>query len=211
MNTQMVRPTIIAAIALATWLVTGPQVLAQGTATGPVTAHDISGPPYEVFIGDLGAPIPIDLDPNGPPWTKEIFVPVGVTVPPGSILTVHETIINVGTEDWWDWHEHIAPDPFGSVPGLWNDPPKLMVDGNPITFDFMGTGTPDLWMDNFSDPVRPGDILEVWKDIRLLQLGSDPTVPALVIHEYPTPEPASMALLGAGGLFLLVRRRRRDG
>ncbi len=174
---------------------------AQGTATGPVTTHTVDNGPI-VLIGDPTNPFSIDLDPNGPPWTKNIIDP-NLLMINGGILDIVETIINVGTEPWLDWHEHILPDATGVVPGIWVNV-NMSINGNPIGFNAVGLNTANLWLDTFTQQVLPGDILEIHK-----QLDASPT-PALFtlrIEEYPTPEPASAALLGIGSLLVLARRR----
>lgn len=169
---------------------------AQGTANGPVTQHDIDPGPI-VFIGDAANPIKIDLDPLGPPWTKEIFDPNGLLAN-GGLLDIVETIINAGTESWFDWHEHILPNANGVVPGVWTSV-KMSINGNPIVFNDLGLNTPNLWLDNFSQPVLPGDILTINKQVDVFPTsGGIPGTPVLVIEEYPTPEPASAALMALG-------------
>lgn len=178
--------------------------LAQGTATGPNTSHNVDPGPG-VLIGSPINPIPIDLDPTGPPWTKTIFDPNFLTLS-GGPLNLNETILNVGTEPWYDWHEHILPDATGAVPGLWTSV-FMSVNGNPITFNAVGLGTPNLWLDTFSQPILPGDVLNVRKIIDVYP--GTPGVPnqPIVIAEYPTPEPASLALLSLGSLAVLGRRK----
>ncbi len=179
--------------------------LAQGTATGPFTSHFVDPGPI-VLIGDPASPIPIDLDPTGPPWFKSITDPSGVITAP-SLLTMIETIQNVGTEPWLDWHEHILPNAAGvTSPSTWFSV-KLSINGNPIGFNSIGLGTGDLWLDTFSQPVLPGDILVVEKEVEAFPLPPGSTGPILRIAEYPTPEPASLALLSLGSLSVLGRRK----
>jgi len=56
------------------------------------------------------------------------------------------------------------------------------------------------------DPVPVGSNLQIEK---WLIFEPGPAGSAIVVREYPTPEPASLALLSAGGLLALCRRRRR--
>lgn len=180
---------------------------AQGTATGPNTSHNVD-PGLIVEVGTPINPIPIDLDPLGPPWTKTINDP-NLLLLNGGPLDLNESIINVGTEPWYDWHEHILPDATGAVPGLWSSV-QMAVNGNPIGFNVIGLGTADLWLDTFSQPILPGDVLNVRKIIDVF-----PGIPGafqqpIVIQEYPTPEPASLALLSLGSLAVLGRRKEND-
>lgn len=179
--------------------------LAQGTATGPFTNHIVEPGPV-VNIGSLINPIPIDLDPNGPPWFKSVSDPNGVITSPTDLF-FNETIINVGTEPWYDWHEVILDPPAGLPQSNWVDV-KVLVNGTTIGFSSSGLGTPVLDLFDFSQPVLPGDILEIQK---IVGAYDTTTVSGafLRILEYPTPEPASLALLSLGGLSFL--RRRKEG
>lgn len=178
-------------------------VLAQGTATGPVTTHIVEPGPV-VNIGSLINPIPIDLDPVGPPWFKNIMDPNGVLTVPTDLM-FNETIINVGTEPWYDWHEVILAPPVTLPQSNWLNV-NLLVNGNAISFNSTGLGTPTLDLFDFSQPVMPGDILEIQKIVGAY----DTTAVSgafLRIMEYSTPEPASLALLSLGSLSILCRRK----
>ncbi len=177
---------------------------AQGTATGPFTSHIVDPGPI-VFIGDPVNPIPIDLDPNGLPWFKSITDPNAVVTGPG-LLSMVETIQNVGNEPWFDWHEHILPNAAGVTSSTWFSV-KLSINGSPIGFVPTGLGTADLWLDTFSLPVLPGDILVIEKEVEVFPLTPGSSGPILRIQEYPTPEPASAALIGLGSIALLSKRR----
>lgn len=192
------------ALAILTLCLFTSQVFAQGTATGPNTTHQVDPGPV-VVIGDPTNPFPIDLDPTGPPWTKTIVDPNQLILN-GGLLTVDETIINVGNEPWLDWHEHILPDPFGVVPGIWLNV-NMLINGNPIGFNVIGLGTPDLWLDTFTQPVLPGDVLSIRKVMEVTPGIPGTFTQPIIIEEYPTPEPASAALISLGSLMLLARRK----
>jgi hypothetical protein len=196
---------LISPIVAITVIAIGSVAFGQGTATGPFSSHVITGTFVEIDAGG-GVPFPIDLDPGGLPWTKDIIDPFG-TFLPGGVLTIRETIVNVGNEPWFDWHEHILPDAVGAIPGVWTSV-NLLINGGPIAFLPTGLGTADLWLDNFSQPVLPGDILTVNKEVQVFaSTGGVPGAPLLTIEEYPTPEPASAALLSLGSLLVLGRRK----
>jgi hypothetical protein len=200
MYKHLTRTILIPAIAVGL-LMFSHSAQAQGTATGPITSHIVDPGPI-VVIGDPASPIPIDLDITGPPWLKNIADPFGNIIG-GGPLDLNETIINVGNEPWLDWHEHILPDATGIVPGLWVFV-DMTINGNPITFNAVGLGTPDLWLDTFSQPVFPGDVLNVRK---IIDATPGPALLQMRIAEYPTPEPASAALIGIGSLLLVARRK----
>lgn len=179
---------------------------AQGTQ-GIETFHEFETGTSTVYIGGPNDPlnpfpIPIDLDPFGPPWIKHIQGNSLVGTPP--IIQIHETIINIGTEPWLDWHERAVPPANGLVPPIWTGV-QMMVDGQVIGFNAVGLQTPNLHLDQFSTPVHPGSTLEIWKE---LDVGPDFFLlnPELVLEQYPTPEPATLALMGLGGLVTLRRR-----
>lgn len=193
-----------------TLLIMSSPVWAQGTATSPFTAHEVEPGPIVYVGGPLDSingpdPIPIDLDPTGGPWSKSITDPDFLITTP-TILQMVETIINVGDEPWFDWHEHILPNAAGVPSSSTWVSVKLFVNGTPITFASGGLGTQDLWVDTFSQPVLPGDILTVEKEVEAFPLPFPTGDPILRLQEYPTPEPASAALIGLGGLALLKRR-----
>lgn len=173
--------------------------MAQGTASGPTTFHDVTPGPF-VSVGPQG----IDLDANGPPWTKYIFDDDG-NLNRSSTLSIRERIINIGNEPWHDWHEHIIPGPTGAF-GRWTEV-QLLINGAPILFNTGGIGTADLTLDGFSQSVLPGDTLTINKSLRITDYVQTPGAPVVLIQEYPTPEPASLGLIGLGSLVLLKRRK----
>jgi len=181
--------------------------LAQGTALGPFTDHDIVAGPA-VLIGSAGSPMPIDLDPAGQPWTKGFFDPNGFGA--GNVtVDVIETIENVGTESWDDWHEHIIGDPqSATAPSFWSAVLSLEINGNPITFIPTGVGTKNLWLDQFSQPVQPGDILTIHKQVDVFNTAGDTQAPLVRMEEYPTPvpEPATCLLMVLGLAVVALRR-----
>ena len=206
MYLQHVRKMMVAAVAVV-MLAFSTTAKAQGTANGPLTFHSVTPGPI-VVIGSPLNPFPIDLDPVGPPWTKHIDDPNGLMLN-GGVMELNESIINVGTEPWYDWHEHIQPNipgVFPPFPGIWLNA-VMTVNGNPIGFNANGFGTPNLDLFNFSQPVLPGDILNIRKQIHVF--ANTTGVPGFLmeIQEYPTPEPASAALIGLGSLALMARRR----
>jgi len=153
------QPTFFAILAIGFFC---NSTFAQGTATGMFTSHSV-GPGLIVNIGDAASPISIDLDPTGLPWSKGFFDDRGFTSG-GGTLDNFETILNAGTEAWGDWHEHLIGDPASaSAPSFWSAAVSLEVNGSPITFSATGIGTKDLWFDNFSLPVLPGDVLTIHK------------------------------------------------
>jgi hypothetical protein len=187
----------------------GTASFAQGVAGGPFTNHSVDPGPV-VNIGNAAAPIPIDLDPLGPPWNKSIGDPQNVVVGVMPVDIV-ETILNVGTEPWGDWHEILLPPPAGLPPHTWLNVVGLSVNGNPIGFTAAGFGTQSLTLNNFSQPVLPGDVFGIHK--QALVDGSVDAMggPLIRMQQYPTPwvpEPTSIVLVATAGLALSLMRRR---
>jgi len=182
---------------------------AQGVSTPLFTIHSVSPGPT-VFIGNSASPIPVDLDPTGPPWNKSIGDP-NQNVAGIATIDIVETLVNAGTEVWTDWHEFMLPPPVGLAPPIWTNVVSLSINNNPITFTATGLGTGTLDLFNFSQPVLPGDIFGIHK--QALVDGSIVANGAFLrIQEYPTtvPEPASVAIVAMGSLAAAGLRRRRS-
>jgi hypothetical protein len=105
MNSLLSKLILTPALALALFT-TSSTAFAQGTATGPFTNHFVDPGPI-VLIGDPLNPIPIDLDPNGPPWTKEILDP-NLLMVNGGPLEIIENIRNGMSTFFRAW---VAPSP----------------------------------------------------------------------------------------------------
>lgn len=209
LTTVIPRRILTATLAVALFTACN-SALAQGVAGDPATTHDIETGPV-VLIGDPNNPMPIDLDPNAQPWAKSFFDPQMLAA--GDItVDIIETIENVGTEAWGDWHEHIIGDPASATsPSFWSSVVSLQINGSPITFVATGIGTKDLGLDTFSQPVLPGDILTIHKQVDVFNntAGAD-GFPLVRMQEYPTPavpEPASFVLVAMSSLTLLARKR----
>jgi hypothetical protein len=180
---------------------------AQGVSSPLFTIHTVDPGPV-VFIGNSASPVPVVLNPVGPPWNKSIGDPnqnvVGIAT-----IDIIETLVNAGTIPWTDWHEFMLPPPVGLQPPKWTNVISLTINGNPITYTATGLGTGSLDMFNFSQTVLPGDVFGIHK--QALVDGSITANGAFLrIQEYPTsvPEPTCVALL-AMGTFMYVRVRRR--
>jgi hypothetical protein len=182
--------------------------LAQGVGNGgslpTVFMQNTANNGWNV-VDPQGQPIPVQLDPNGPVWSKVFTDPNGGNFfqpafgPP---LPVYEALQVAPTLPWTDWHEDVIhPD------WVWTNPSILVNGVTPGGLTITGAGTNSLSF--FFNPVAPGSIVEIFKDLVYTGVPGTTFIGTLNIHEYPTPEPASAALLGCAGVLLLSRRRRK--
>ncbi len=211
MKTQnMFRLSAIVAISL----IASPMALAQGVgnlASLP-TQFQASPPNGWIVISPTGGPIPVVLDPLGPVWKKDFTGPNGGPFQQpalGSALPVTEVLQVAGNIPWTDWHEDVvgidasgAPDPGW----VWSNP-HLLVNGVPAPgLTITGAGTGNLSF--FFNPVAPGSTVIIRKELVYNGLPGTVFNGTLAITEYPTPEPATLGLLGLGSVVMLRRRNR---
>lgn len=180
---------------------------AQGVAGNPSTSHVVQPGP-QVIIG-VPAAMPIDLDPLSGPWHKNIGDPNFNAAGPATVDLL-ESIQNVGTEPWGDWHEHLLPAPSGLPAHVWDSVVNITINGSPIGYTATGLGTQTLNLFNFSQPVMPGDIFFIHK--RFNTVGSGGVTGAFVrLQQWPTPwvpEPMSFGLAAMGAVIFSGMRRR---
>ncbi len=197
-----IKCLVIASISLAV----SQMALAQGVGNlGSLpTQFETPIPPTGwVVVDPAGGPIPVSLDPNGPVWGKNFTGPNGgpfsypAFAPP---LPVVELLVVAGNLAWTDWHEDVL-DPNWS----WANP-SILVNGSVPTG--LTTSLSGGSLSFFFDPVAPGSLIDIRKDLVYNGLPGTTFVGTLPIHEYPTgvPEPASIGLFCIGGLWAFRRR-----
>lgn len=209
MNHQLARPTMFFGCTLFVLALFTPnsRSFAQGVSTPLFTNHVVVPGPL-VEIGNAANPIPVDLDPLGPPWNKSVGDPNNIVMGLSNVDFI-ETLVNVGTEPWTDWHEVFLAPPVGLIPPVWTNVFGLSVNSAPITFTATGLGTGTLDLFNFSQPVLPGNVFRIHK--RGLIDGSLISAGFLRLQEYPTtvPEPANLAFFALLGFAAFQTRRTR--
>ncbi len=214
MQLRNIRNAIVTAIV---GLGLAPFALAQGVGNlGSLpTQFATTAPPTGWNVGGSAGPIPVVLDPAGPMWGKSFTGPNGgpflypPTSPSNPPLNVSEMLQVAGNLPWTDWHEEVIGIDVAGAPDFgwsWANP-FILVNGQPATgLSITGVGTNTLSF--FFDPVAPGSIVQIRKE--LVYTGNPGAVFAgtLAVHEYPTgvPEPATLGLLGVAALCVLRRR-----
>lgn len=153
-------------------------------------------------------PYDVIRDPTGPAWLKELWGPnaAPVIAQPGQTFDLSETLIVGGNLPWLDWHEKII------TPGWeWVTPTVFLANGNApsgLSVAYTpSTATQGGEIDFYFDPLQPGTQVNIRKRLQYIGVPGTVFTGGILIAEYPTPEPASLALLGLGSLALLRRRR----
>jgi hypothetical protein len=192
-------------------LVAAQIALAQGVGNpGSLPTQFQTGTPANGWLVDSTAgAIPVILDPLGPAWGKSFTGPNGGPFsynPFAGPLPVTELLVVApNSPSWTDWHEEVL-DPSGQTTWSWANP-TMLVNGLPapgLTTSLSGNS-----VSFFFNPIFPGDTVTIRKDLVLNNPNPGQLFTGtLAIHEFPTPEPASMALLGLGSAFMLRRRSR---
>jgi hypothetical protein len=158
-----------------------------------------------LVIDPNGTPIPVSLNPNGQPWSKNFTGPNGqpfsypAFAPP---LSVQEILQVAPTLPWTDWHEDV-----GNPGWVWANPPTVLVNNIPIFPTITGVGTSQLNF-FFSPAIPVGAVVDIRKDLQYQGIPGTVFTGTLGIHEYPTPEPTSLLLLAGGSVLALKRRAR---
>jgi hypothetical protein len=197
-------------------LVTAQMAMAQGVGNlGSLPTTFPLQTPGGWTVGNAAAPVPVVLDPNGPQWGKSFvgpnggpfsYAPTSTTNPP---LNVQEFLqVDPTSPAWTDWHEDVigidgltgATDPNW----IWTNP-SILVNGSPYPATITGAGTSNLSF--LFNPVAPGSTIIIRKQLEYLGTPGQVFFGTLSVHEYPTPEPGSLALLGLASTFILRRRR----
>jgi hypothetical protein len=205
---------------IAVFALSGP-ALAQGVGNlGSLpTSFQTGTPPNGWTVINTNGPIPVVLDPTGPVWSKNFtgpnggnffYPPTSATNPP---LPVSELLVVAGTNPWTDWHEDVMGIDASGAPNpgwTWANP-AVLVNGLPAPgLTVTGVGTNSLSF--FFNPVAPGSVINIRKDLVYTGLPGATFIGTLAVHEWPTgvPEPGTLAILGMGAAFA-VRHRRRAG
>jgi len=192
--------------AVATPIVTG---TAGGEPAHVITTSYNAANPNVIIDNGYGAPLEVTFDPDAGPIAK-VFT---VTNPMRHQLHIVETLRVVG-RTVLDWHEWLM---VSDGQGGWMPSPN----GDDFWWSCGYNGTP--WpivnpMPSLIEKLPPDDLLSIYwdpglRDGTVVTIEKWLTVPeditTFAIFEYPTPEPATMALVGFGLGWMAVSRRKR--
>ena len=197
--------TQISIVATACILVAGSMGFAQGV--GNPGSLPILIPQNTPSGWDIG-PVSVVLNPSGGPWSKILTDPTGgpVTGTVGTTYTLHEKLKVGGTLPWTDWHEEIT-----TIGWEWQPTSTILANGIPVG-GFSANYTPGTSasggsVDFFFNSLAPGTVVDIFKTLQFAGQAGTFNTGTINLHEYPTPEPASIGLLALGSLFALRRRR----
>jgi hypothetical protein len=167
---------------------------------------------WRTVIGTPSDPVFVELDPTGPVWLKHLTTQDDAPISYyGQVVRLEENLLVGGSLPWTGWHSQADTEGFRShywTP-LW--PPYQAVPAFTIRAD--GSNVPaDISMSNTGyDITFPA--LQPGTNVTIIQefVWSDQAMPftgTIQMHQYPTPEPATLAFTALTGLFITRRRSR---
>ncbi len=208
---KALRKTGIAVLVIAGVMLTSGYSYGQGVGNLGALPSVFPGDPAVGgwFIGQY----PVERDPNGPAWIKNLTNPNGgnIIAQPGQMFTVQESLIISGSLPWSDWHEQIL------TPGWdWAPPAVLLANGAVapgLTISHTpGSPTSGGAIDFYFNSLPVGTKVDIRKQLQYLGGATGAPFDGIVrIAEYPTPEPAALGLMLLGSLALWRRRRHATG
>ena len=210
----MLRQLSLRACALAcACIATNGSAQIVGLGFGPGIAFESVHAPNpatgEYFIENDG---PFFFNPGAGAWQKTLLAPAGGWMP-GTVYTIHEAITILPdptgqSNPLTDWHERIELGSDGIIWDIWVGEPMVTVGTVPVPglMTMFNPERTEVWF--FFDPIDiegNGIVLHIWKQFQFV--GMQPMFDPVIITEYPTPAPASAALLALAGAVSARRRR----
>jgi hypothetical protein len=209
---------------------------ASGDTSQPstTTMYNLDGPASSFQITEN-----VFFSTTAGPWHKNLKNNTGQEIDSGHDVPIVETLTNIGSLAWTDWHEAVTSTTMigtqNGQPGFLFDSSSLSLSANyglgvvPLTQGVDYTVSPTLYsgpsesgndgnwqaIDIFFSPaavIAPGDQLIINKDIFEVFGNADVWEPneAAVLAEFPTvPEPAALTISILCIAPLLARRRGR--
>jgi hypothetical protein len=200
----------------------GPAALGQGVDpdTSPTDTNHVLIPfgsgegaqagGWESIIGTPSNPVFVELDPTGPVWLKHLTTQDAASISYlDGVVRVEENLLVGGGLSWTGWHTQVDTEGFRSRYWIWF--PQV---GPAFTIVANGSAVPanitmlDTGYDVTFPPLQPGTNVTIVQEF----VWSDQAMPftgTIQMHQYPTPEPATLAFLALAGLFFTRHRLKR--
>lgn len=158
---------------------------------------------WEVHVGLTDDRVGIELDPAGPSWLKH-FQRDGApgSLFPQHLIYLHEHLVISGERSWTGWIQQIDATDFAWA--LAYPFPNTMILANGVVPSGLAIEAEGASLRFSFDPLPPGTQIDIFAG---LIYGNANLVDSFDVRQFPTPEPATMILIGAATAMWATRRR----
>ncbi len=153
---------------------------------------------WQSVVGTSLAPVGVELDPVGPAWIQHFQTEGGAPINADRYIQITEDLVVTGDTPWTGWHvEPANPDFrwFDWGGGGWGHAFVAIVNGVLLATDVQ-YASPGI-LDATFPAIGPGD--EVRFIYYFRRDSVNPVSDSFDIHQYPTPEPTALLLIGTAG------------
>lgn len=159
---------------------------------------------WRTVIGTSAEPIGVELSPTGPAWQSLFHTNTDAPIPAGSYVAIREHLTVGGTTPWSGWHVELSDPGFALVRSGWTAPLIAFANGTFVPANITLASASGL--DATFPSLAPGTAVDF--DVYIWRTSSNPLASSFSMSQYPTPEPATLALITLAGV-VFVRRRPR--